>query len=432
MNTKITALERRRGVTLVFIAIVLFVLLGFIGLMLDTSYVYLSAHQLQNAADAAALAGAADVAQSTSAAITAAVAAAADNTVSGTSLRLDAPRDVQIGNYVLATETFTPNLTPYNAVQVTARRTARSPGGPIHLIFGPMFGITTSNVSRQATAMFRGTFDAGIVALDPSLTSSFGANGNSALDVAGGGIQVNSSDGAAVSVQGGATTIQATELRVQGGVSAGGATLPSQIDYGAPPVADPLANLPAPTEGTDQGTVNVTDGSIAGPVPGYYSGGISATDGTVNLAPGTYVLGPPGLNISGTASLSGTGVTIYLTTGNSPGSYGTLNLGGTGAINLSAPTTGTYTNILVFQDRSTPYSAGSDTIAATPTTTIAGVVYTPSVNFTGSGNSTSFTSQIIADTVSFSPNSSLTVQYNPNNDAPNGFPVTLNEVFLVK
>ena len=433
MNALNASLRRRRGVSVVLFAIILVVLIGLIGLMIDTSYVFLVGHQLQNAADAAALAGARQVYTGNSGdAVTAAVAAAGDNKVDGSLLTI-ANGDVQTGNYTLSTSTFTSGGAPYNAVHVTARRTSGSPSGSVNLIFGPIFAVNASNVSRQATAMFRGSFAAGIIALDPSRSSSFGSNGNVAVTVNNGGIQVNSSSGSAVTVKGSAANISATELRVQGGVSTTGQpTLPSQIDYGATPVADPLANLPAPTKGTDLGSVSNKGNKTVTLNAGYYSGGVSANNGTVYLNPGVYIFGPTGLNITGNANLemSGNvgdgsgGVVFYLTTG-SGSSYGMLNLGGTGTIAVNAPTTGTYKNVLVFQDRNTPYSAGSDSIGGTGTLNITGVIYTPSVNFSASGTSNNFASQIIADTVAFSGNSSLTINYN-------GFNATLNEVFLVQ
>src|SRR4051812_23075716 len=50
--------NNRSGIALIWIAILGMVLVGLAGLALDTGYVMLTGHQLQNAADAAALAGA--------------------------------------------------------------------------------------------------------------------------------------------------------------------------------------------------------------------------------------------------------------------------------------------------------------------------------------------------------------------------------------
>src|SRR5687768_14478378 len=49
---------RNRGAVMVYVVIVLVAFIGFVGLALDWGYVFLTGQQLQNAADAASLAGA--------------------------------------------------------------------------------------------------------------------------------------------------------------------------------------------------------------------------------------------------------------------------------------------------------------------------------------------------------------------------------------
>ena len=50
--------RKAKGITLVWSAIMLIAMIGFLGIVIDVSFVHLTANQLQNAADAAALAGA--------------------------------------------------------------------------------------------------------------------------------------------------------------------------------------------------------------------------------------------------------------------------------------------------------------------------------------------------------------------------------------
>ena len=49
--------HRRRGIALIWVVIMSTVLLGIVGLAIDTARVLLVSHELQNAADAAALSG---------------------------------------------------------------------------------------------------------------------------------------------------------------------------------------------------------------------------------------------------------------------------------------------------------------------------------------------------------------------------------------
>ena len=235
----------RRGLLLVWIAILGLVIIGLAGLALDTGYVFVTGHQLQNAADAAALAGAARVKFNTTAAKTDAVNTAATNKAAGANVQLDSTNDILVGSFNRTTHTFTAGGSPTNAVWVQARRTSGSPGGPVSLFFGPMFGITTSNVSRTATAMSGGTFSAGLVVLDPSRSSSIGLNGTPDINIQNGGIIVDSSSSSAVSLNGNAS-IEATQLRIVGNYSGGGNShLPSKIYTGIYPVSDPLAAVPA-------------------------------------------------------------------------------------------------------------------------------------------------------------------------------------------
>ncbi len=147
-------MRRHRGIALIWTAMFFIVLIGFAGLAIDTGYVFVTGQELQTAADSAALAGAASVKISPAQAQIDAVNSAASNRAAGAAVQLNAAGgDVVVGNYNRKTAAFTANGSPSNAVKVTARRTQGSPGGPVSLFFGPIFNITTSNVSRTAIAI---------------------------------------------------------------------------------------------------------------------------------------------------------------------------------------------------------------------------------------------------------------------------------------
>lgn len=421
-----------RGVVSVWVALTIPVLIGVAGLALDTSYVVLTAHELQNASDAAALAGAAQVQISTSQASADAIKLAAANWAAGASVQL-AASDVVIGRYNQATSVFTAGGTPYNAVNVTSRRTAAAPGGSVQLFFGPIFGVNTCDVSRSATAMVNDPFGAGVIALDPKLPSSFGANGTPNFTVVNGGIQVDSSDATAARVVGTAN-VTATELRTVGGFSSNGSVNIPVVQEGVSVAPDPLASLPVPSYSTAADLGAISDKSLTPPTgsgPFYYSGGISMNNSksTLTLPPGVYVLGPPGLNITG-GNLSASGVMFYFT-GVASGkkgivTYGTVNLTGNGTITISPPTSGTYQGVTFFQDRSTPYSAVSASINGTSTLNLTGTIYLPTIAFGMSGTSNNFANQIIADQITVSGNGTMQVNYDGRNKIP------LGNVFLVQ
>ena len=121
--------------------------------------------------------------------------------------------------------------------------------------------------------------------------------------------------------------------------------------------------------------------------PGLYVGGISiSNNANITFNPGTYILAGGGLSIGGNATLNGTGVTFYDTTG--PGGYRPINFSGNVTANLSAPTSGPFAGILFFQDRSIAYSGSNgSTIVGNGNSTFDGALYFPTTSLSYVGNS---------------------------------------------
>jgi Flp pilus assembly protein TadG len=155
---------KRRGAVSVLVAIALVALLGLVASSIDLGRVAMARQQLQNAADAAALAGASALQQGMNAAAgkQAAVETAAANAVLGTPVTLDPNVDVVIGSRNTTTGVITPwtvgadgaaSMTDGDsAVRVTARRTAGSPDGPIPLSLASIMGITSVPVTVRVRA----------------------------------------------------------------------------------------------------------------------------------------------------------------------------------------------------------------------------------------------------------------------------------------
>lgn len=149
--------RRRRGMALIYTAVVMMVLIGFVSMSVDLGRVVVAKTQLRVACDAAARFGAAglkNILYGQSAAQSNAVNAAAANLVDGAPLVLDPVNDVQLGVWNTTTNTFTPNSDPTvaNAVRVTARRVA-SRGTGIPLMFLGILGRSSFDITAQATAM---------------------------------------------------------------------------------------------------------------------------------------------------------------------------------------------------------------------------------------------------------------------------------------
>ena len=166
---------RHRGIAYIWMAIFLLLFILLVGLTLDTAKVFLVAHQLQNAADAAALAGAQLVkTDQTQARIQAQKLSEANYYADGNSVKLDPNPsnaengDIVIGLYFPQYGSFVPSAAGQfaNAVKVVPRCIDGQANPPVSLNFGPIAGVNTANVARYAIAMASGGTGAGLIALD--------------------------------------------------------------------------------------------------------------------------------------------------------------------------------------------------------------------------------------------------------------------------
>ena len=114
-------LRDRRGSVIVMIPVFFLVAAGFASLAVDMGHLYSLRGQLQNTADAAALAAANDLPEADDVRATAVEYATKNMSVAehGTVL---AAADVVTGNWDADTRTFTPAGSPANAVRVVTRR----------------------------------------------------------------------------------------------------------------------------------------------------------------------------------------------------------------------------------------------------------------------------------------------------------------------
>lgn len=154
--------ESRRGSAAPLVAVTMPVLVAFTALTVDYGYVVLGKSQLQNVADAAALAGASAYFSDsgmrrsndelTLLARARAKAMAHSNEVMTSDMVL-ADADVTLGQHNFGNWSGPlSGSSPWNAVHITARRTQGSPNGPLSLFFARIFGVTTANVAAHARA----------------------------------------------------------------------------------------------------------------------------------------------------------------------------------------------------------------------------------------------------------------------------------------
>ena len=416
--------RRRRGFSLIYGAILGLALIAVMGLALDTAWVVNCSHQLQNAADAAALAGAFKVRTSQAAAQTIAQSTALGNKCAQSTVVLaanpsnDAAGDVVVGHYYRPGDDpsklgFYVGQTPLNSVKVTARRTAANTRGPVALFFGPMFQVNTCDVTRTATAMIGGTIPAGVVVLNPHASGSMDLTGkgsrpkmivNDANNPGTFSAAIIDSDSAnAMSWTSANAIVQASDLYISGNEPSAQGLVPNgTVHVNSPPVADPLANVPAPAKPANNGT------QVGGVwQAGYYKNGLSGT-----LGPGIFWVDG---GVSGQITAT-QGTMIYVNTG-------AMSFQGNKGMTINPPTSGTYKGISVFMARN---NASGMSMQGTPDINNTGVLYVPDGNVSIAGNPTAVGSMLVCDTISIQGNGTCVINYN------GVFPSEGSKIFLVQ
>ncbi len=186
--------QKRRGVFVVIMAISLAACLAFVAFSVDTGTVVLTQTRMQNCVDAAALAAANEIGyavehanSNVSDVTTYAIAQArlkAQSVGTLNHIHIDPALDVRFGRWQLnsssGTSTITWDVTPANAVKVTARRTnpnTAQPDGRMKTLFAGVFGTKSVSISTTATAYIESR-DIGMV-----LDYSSSMNDDSSYDV---------------------------------------------------------------------------------------------------------------------------------------------------------------------------------------------------------------------------------------------------------
>jgi hypothetical protein len=351
-------LARRRGFALAWTVLVIFALLLLVGLSIDTANLCLVNHQLHNAADAAALAGAPWVKKNPIYARELAKKFAEQNYAGHVNVNLslngdNLPNgDIIIGKYgYFEAEDkylFIPydpaNPTTVNALAVIASRDLDQRDGhqatlQVPLIFGPLAGVFALDLAGNwqgksgpyAIAVTGGGAGAGLICLRDDGTGLHVQGTGSLIvnnltgDPNNGAIQVNSKDDVSITLNGTPAIIAETvNVCAEDFQQVGDFDLYENTDVwlGQPRMPDPLAwvNGYGSNESGESGlkptdyigmvpdpnrlSINIQNDSQvpAEPIPaGYYPGGFTFKAGTaanpIRLAGGVYILDGAGLQI---------------------------------------------------------------------------------------------------------------------------------------
>lgn len=387
----------RRGSVAATVAIVLAVVIGMVSLGIEVTYVLLKQRQMQAAADAAAVASAAALGDGYASAMLIEAGAVASDSgftpgVAGVTLIVNHPP--ASGSHAGAPD----------AVEVVLAQ-------PQTLQLGRIFWPRPFDVKVRAVALVGSS--AGYCALQLNSNASIGVkmdNGASA-DLATCGLAVNSTRSTALKMSGGAKLTAATVSVVGGASISNGAKIDpsSALKVGQASVADPYAAVAAPSfSGCAMGTGKSYGSGNWTLSPGVYCKGISFNNAAnVTMKPGVYIIDRGTFDVQGGAKLTGTGVTIFLTS-STGSSYAKVDIGNGAHVVLSAPTSGATAGLLFFADRRAPAS-NTNIFRGGVALDVTGALYFPSsgLTFENGASNTSDCTQLVAGTITLTGGSKL-------------------------
>jgi len=359
-------------------ALTLPIVVGAAGFGVETSYWYYNSLKLQATADAAAYAGALEQ-------------------ISGS----DKPTIVAAATQSAATNglgsgTITVNTPPASGPNTAKKAVEVIVGQNLNRMFTSIF--TQGQVPEQAraVALIINASKACVLALDPSASQAALFSGNTSVKIIGCSVMANSIASDAIKLQGSAA-LQADCLISGGGVSLSNpvTTICAAPITQALPAADPFADLPAPAASNP--CQNANKSTLK---PGTYCSGLSLS-GTVTLQPGVYVIQSGDFKVNANANVSGDGVTIYLAGGSR------VSMNGNATVSLSAPTSGIYSGVLMYGDRTS--TGGQSTFNGTADSLLTGALYFPKqqVNYLGNFSGKNGCTQVVADLIQWSGSSNI-------------------------
>jgi hypothetical protein len=224
-------------------------------------------------------------------------------------------------------------------------------------------------------------------------------------------VVVNSNGVPAVDTSGTTSISSAENCFVGSKRSVGNSSVTPSPDAICKPRPDPFANYDKPTPGPCSFTNYSASGGTVTLSPGVYCGGLSFSgQSTITFQPGLYIVKDGPLKTTGGTSLTGNGVTFFLT-----GSGAAINIAGTGDLHFVASSTGPFPGFVFFLEPYGPsgHAASASSLSGDGELYFEGLVYTPGQELSVTGNGTAnadapFTAYI-ADTLKFNGNGSLTI-----------------------
>ncbi|HEY0834068.1 MAG TPA: pilus assembly protein TadG-related protein [Azospirillum sp.] len=387
------------GAVIVIVALAMTAILGLLSVTIEVGTWYAQRRSLQTAADAAAVAGALEIARGTPARMTgAAQAEGARNGSGGDTITVNNP---PLSGALVGRS---------DAVEAIVTRTQSR-------LFSAVLQDGPVTITARAVAMARDVGEACVLALDSGVSGAVSGSGNPNVVMPDCMIAANSNAASAISFNGN-VNLSAQSLWTAGGVSMNGnvnVQLARAATTHAWPLPDPYADVEVPPVGSCTYTNHKVNKS-GRLKPGVYCGDLSISgNGTITLEPGEYIIDHGDLSVQGNVTIAcdcGTddGVAIVFTSTTGASQIGGVDVRGNVSITLRARSSAAapLRGILFYQDRRAP--AGSNVFNGNAALDVTGVMYFPAQSVEWKGNnSTQGTGcvQIVAKQVVFTGNAAL-------------------------
>jgi Flp pilus assembly protein TadG len=403
-----------RGNILVLAGAALPLLVGSAGLATDTIQWTLWKRQLQRAADSAALAG---VYQRVQAGDLAKVQAAVT-------------RDLQINNHtkIALLPTYPKVTLPADdgdkRLQVNVELALQQ-----GLTFSSMFMSTPPIIKTTARgASVPGTDQYCVVSLEKTSKTGITGSGNGSVEMDCG--MITNSPALNSAIAKGSSIMKASVIASVGGIQASGNWQVGKYDPYVAEMKDPYATVgpdatemacPAYNYGSNgkpvggSGPQPLTDSTNVTNVHGGCFSNLSVGSGTtLTLNPGIYYVDAGDVNIQG--KLTGTGVTIVLTnqSASPDATIGQFTMNAQAQLNLTAPTTGEYKGIAIYQDRrATDGPSKNNIVNGGSAANVTGTLYFPSQEliYNGDGTTTAICTRFVTRRIIFSGNNTTSNKF---------------------
>ncbi len=345
----------RRGATAMAFAVFAVGLVGAAGAAVDYTTMTTTRTRLQAIADASALAGAKEFR----------LGNAVVSTVSQVA-RTYAEQSLanQSAGGPLARAAVEPRVDDV-AKTVTVAITAEQPTYVMQV-----FGAAATQISVSATAKVVGGAPICVIGLDVDAVKTVYLEKNAKLEAAGCSVYSNSTGSGGLEAKDDASIKAAFICSAGGKFGSKKASFTPDPQLDCPIIPDPLAARPAPHIGGCIQNNLVLAGGTATLMPGTYCGGITIDKGAVvTFSPGVFVIKDGPLIVTGSSSLTGANVGLYLT-----GKGALIRFDGPSSVSLTAPKNGDMAGMLMFEDRAAPLGQKHE-ITSNDTRMLLGTIY---------------------------------------------------------